>query len=222
MPLMNDSLAERLSKIDTCAVSDAMDALGIWGTVNELNPISVRRRVTGRVLTVKLGPASTTVPRTHLCSAAIDAANPGDVIVVENHTSDDAAGWGGILSTAAAAKGLSGTIVDGPARDVDESIDVDYPVFARSTVSSTARGRIVEHAWNVPILIGRVHVEAGDLVIADASGVVFVPKAHEAEVVAKAEEIASKEAAMSKSVLAGKPVSEVMSGDYEKMLLPDG
>ena len=216
---MVDQLVSRLLKIDTCAVSDAMDALGMWGTVNELNPVSVRRRIAGRVQTVKLGPASATVPKTHLCSAAIDAANPGDVIVVENHSREDAAGWGGILSTAAAAKGLSGTIVDGPARDADESIDLDYPVFARSTVSSTARGRIVEHVWNVPVVIGRVNVEPGDLVIADSSGVVFIPKDREEEVVAKAEEIAAKEVAMAEAVRSGKPVSQVMGGDYEKMLV---
>ena len=218
---MSDPLASRLLKIDSCAVSDAMDALGIWGTVNELNPISVRRRIAGRVQTVKLGPASAIVPKTHLCSAAVDAANPGDVIVVENHSRDDAAGWGGILSTAAAAKGLSGTIVDGPARDADESIDVDYPVFARSTVSSTARGRIAEHAWNVPIIVGRVYVEPGDLVIADSSGVVFLPKAREGEVVAKAEQIAIREAAMAEAVREGNPVNQVMGGDYEKMLLSE-
>jgi len=218
---MSDPLANRLLKIDTCAVSDAMDALGLWGTVNGLNHISVRRRIAGRIQTVKLGPASTMVPKTHLCSAAIDASNPGDVIVIENHSREDAAGWGGILSAAAAAKGLSGTIVDGPARDADESIDIDYPVFARSTVSSTARGRISEHAWNVPIIVGQVYVEPGDLVIADSSGVVFLPKARELDVVAKAEEIAVKEAAMAKAVREGKPVSQVMGGDYEKMLLSE-
>ena len=218
---MNDPLVDRLGKIDSCAVSDAMDACGLWGTVNELNPISVRRRIAGRVQTVKLGPAGADVPKSHLCSAAVDAANPGDVIVVENHTREDAAGWGGILSAAAAAQGLAGTIVDGPARDADESIDWDYPVFARAAISSTARGRISEHAWNVPVLIGRVHVEPGDLVIADSSGVVVLPKAREEEIVSKAEEIAAKEAAMAKAVQAGKPVSQVMGGDYEKMLLDE-
>ena len=216
---MTDMISERLLRVDTCAVSDAMDALGMWGTVNEINPISVRRRIAGRVQTVKLGPASKIVPKSHLCSAAIDAASPGDIIVVENHSQEDAAGWGGILSTAAAAKGLSGTIVDGPARDVDESIDVDYPVFARTAICSTARGRIVEYAWNVPLIIGKVHVEPGDLVIADSSGVVFVPKYHEEEVVSRAEDISAKEAAMSKAVNAGKLVSQVMGRDYEKMLL---
>ncbi|MEK9679376.1 MAG: hypothetical protein VW169_13435, partial [Rhodospirillaceae bacterium] len=82
-------------------------------------------------------------------------------------------------------------------------------------------GRISEHAWNVPIMMGRVHVEPGDLVIADNSGVVFIPQSREDEVIAKAEAIAAKEAAMAEAVKAGKPVSQVMGGDYENMLKPD-
>lgn len=219
---MADELAERLRGIDACAVSDALDALGLDGTVMGLASISVRKRIAGRVRTVKLGPASPDLPKRHLCTAAVDAAQPGDVIVIENHATDVAAGWGGILSRAAAAKGLSGTIVDGPARDADESAEVDYPVFARAATPFTARGRVAEHDWNVNITVGGVGVSPGDLVIADGSGVVFVPAAEAEAVVAKAEEIAAKEAAMARAVEAGNPVSEVMGGAYESMLVNKG
>ena len=215
---MSDNAVERLRKIDTCAVSDALDALELRGTVMGLSTISVLKRIAGRVQTVKLGAASPDIPKKHLCSSAVDAAEPGDIIVVENHTTEIAAGWGGILSTAAAAKGLSGTIVDGPARDADESRDVDYPVFARTATPFTARGRIAEHDWNIEIEVGGVAVHPGDLVLADGSGVVFVPKAHENDILDKAEEIQAKEAAMAAAVQEGKPVSDVMGGDYENML----
>jgi len=215
---MKDAARERLIKIDSCAVSDALDALGLKGTVKGIGAISAGRRIAGRVQTVKLGPASDNVPKRHLCSAAVDAAAENDVIVIENLTTEIAAGWGGILSRAAKTKGLSGTIVEGPARDADESNDIGYPVFARSATSFTARGHIAEHAWDVPISVGGVNVEPGDLVIADGSGVVFIPKVSEAQVIEKAEEIAAREAAMAAAVEAGKPVSEVMGGDYENML----
>jgi len=215
---MSDKAVERLRKIDTCAVSDALDALELRGTVMGLSTISVLKRIAGRVQTVKLGAASPDIPKKHLCSSAVDAAEPGDIIVVENHTTEIAAGWGGILSTAAAAKGLSGTIVAGPARDADESRDVDYPVFARTATPFTARGRIAEHDWNIEIEVGGVAVHPGDLVLADGSGVVFVPKAHENDILDKAEEIQAKEAAMAAAVQEGKPVSDVMGGDYENML----
>lgn len=211
-------IATRLRKLDTCAVSDAMDALGRWGTVNALRPLSIKRRIAGKVVTVKLGPAREDIPKRHLCTAAVDAANEGDVIVIENHHRPDAAGWGGILSQAAATQKISGTICDGPVRDIDESKQFDYPVYARSAVSSTARGRIAEHAWNVPVKVADIDVEPGDFVLADGSGIVFVPANIADEVTTKAEEIAAREAAMGKAVRDGKPVSQVMGGDYESML----
>jgi 4-hydroxy-4-methyl-2-oxoglutarate aldolase len=215
---MSDAAAERLRNIDSCAVSDALDALGLKGTVKGIGAIAAGRRIAGRSQTVKLGPPNDSVAKRHLCSAAVDAADEGDIIVIENLTTEIAAGWGGILSRAAKTKGLSGTIVDGPARDADESDEIGYPVFARSATSFTARGRIAELAWNVPIAIGGINVEPGDLVIADGSGVVFIPKASEDEVLDKAEEIQAREAAMARAVEAGKPVSQVMGGDYESML----
>jgi 4-hydroxy-4-methyl-2-oxoglutarate aldolase len=216
---MSDNLVERLRNIDTCAVSDALDSLDLKGTVMGLGSISVLKRIAGRVQTVKLGKANPDIPKKHLCSSAVDAAESGDVIVIENHATDFAAGWGGILSTAAAAKGLSAAIVDGPARDADESRDVDFPVFARAATPFTARGRIAEHDWNIKIDIGGVAVNPADLVLADGSGVVFVPQDRAEEVLDKAEEIQAKEAAMAEAVKAGKPVSDVMGGDYENMLV---
>lgn len=211
-------IAERLRNLDTCAVSDAMDALGRWGTVNKLRSLSVDRRIAGKIVTVKLGPARDDIPKRHLCTAAVDAAGEGDVIVIENHHRPDAAGWGGILSQAAATQKISGTICDGPVRDIDESKQYDFPVWGTHPVSSTARGRIAEHAWDVPIKVHDIDVTPGDFVIADGSGMVFVPADIAEEVTAKAEEIAAREAAMGKAVRDGKPVSQVMGGDYEKML----
>ena len=113
---------------------------------------------------------------------------------------------------------IEGTIVDGPVRDVDESADVGYTVFARAVVSSTARGRIVEHDFNVAVMIGGIAVSPGDLVLADGSGVVFITAENAEAVITKAEDIAAREAAMADAVRAGKPVGEVMGGAYEKML----
>ena len=99
------------------------------------------------------------------------------MIVVDHGGRLEAAGWGGILSLAAKVKGVAGVIVDGAARDDDESRDVGLPIFARAGTPVTARGRIVEESFNEPISIGHVEVCPGDLVIADWSGVVFVSQA---------------------------------------------
>lgn len=220
---MSDDLVTRLARLDSCAVSDALDRLGLPGTVPGIRCLTVTGtvRVAGRVVTVRLGPADGTPPlqsTRHLGTAAIEAAAPGDVIAIDHQGREDAAGWGGILSTAAKYRGVAGVIVDGACRDVDESREVGLPVFARTAVPFTARGRAVEKAFNESIRIGGVAVNPGDLVIADGSGVIFVSAAHAGEVLGAAEQIAAREAEMAKAVLAGQPVSQVMGANYESML----
>ena len=134
------------------------------------------------------------------------------------HGRTDAAGWGGILSAAAKTRGLAGVIVDGAARDIDESRELEFPIFARSATPMTARNRIVEESTNEPVIIGRIVVHPGDLVLADGSGVVFLAAAEAEEAIAGAEMIAGREALMKAAVLQGDPVTEVMGRDYEQML----
>jgi regulator of RNase E activity RraA len=214
-----DDLVERLLKLDACALSDASDRLGLTTVVLGIGPTAPPAKIAGRVMTMKLVDrnADNSVTTTHLGTHAIETANPGDVIVVQ-HGRTDAAGWGGILSAAAKTRGVAGVIVDGAARDIDESRELEFPVFARAAVPLTARGRIVEESYNEPVQIGRVRVEPGDLVLADGSGVVFIPAAKGEEVIAAAEMIAARESLMKEAVLKGDPVTEVMGRDYETML----
>jgi regulator of RNase E activity RraA len=221
-----DELRERLARLDTCAVSDALDRLGLPGAVNGIRPMWSCPRTVGRVVTVKLvraegAQSSTGHGRRHLGTAAVEAAQPGDVIVVDHGGRLEAAGWGGILSLAAKVKGVAGVIVDGACRDVDEGRDVELPIYARAGTPITARGRIVEASFNEPVRIGHVAVRPGDLVIADWSGVVFVRQDRADEIVTAAEEIAAREAQMAEAVRAGQSVVEVMGASYESMLRRD-
>lgn len=218
---MNE-LVVRLNRLDVCAVSDALDKLGITGqVVSGLEQRATTRRIAGRVMTYRLLPVGSVVPDgpvRHLGTTAIELAEPGDVIVVEQKTGIDAGCWGGILTLGAKVKGITGVVADGPVRDIDEARSYDFPVYCRSLTARTARARVVEAEVNTPVTIGEVTVNPGDLVIADASGVAFVPAARAAEVLDAAEMIAGREAAMAKALLAGKPITEVMGADYEHML----
>src|SRR2546428_13782727 len=102
------SLASWLARLDTCAVSDAVGRLGLAGAVGGLRPVWPCPRIAGRVVTVKLKLADGTRSARHLGTAAVEAAAPGDVIVVDHAGRSEAAGWGGILSLAAKTKGVSG------------------------------------------------------------------------------------------------------------------
>lgn len=217
---MADEVAVRLARLDVCALSDALDQLGLPPSVNGIAPRSVRRRISGRALTVKLaaGVAPAGSPPRHLCTHAIDIAAPGDIIVVEQTTGVDAAGWGGILSNAARIKGVAGAIIEGPARDIDEATEIGFPVYSRAATARTARGRVFEIATGEPIAVGGVPIASGDYVAADSSGVVCIRAADIVKVLDAAERIAAREAAMTKDVLDGKPVHEVMGARYEHML----
>ena len=213
-----DQYSERLLRMDSCAVSDALDKLGLPGSVTGIPRVSTDSRIAGRVLTVKLDRAEGRSGTRHLCTAAIEAASPGDIIVCEQRTGLDAACWGGNLTIGAQMRGVAGAIIEGPARDIDESRQLGFPVFARSITGRTARGRIVEVATGEPILVGDVTVAPGDYVIADASCVVFVAQAAIALVVEAAEMIVQRESLMAQALRDGRRASEVMGASYEHML----
>lgn len=215
---MSDLLA-RLGQLDTCAVSDALDKLGLRGVATGIHRFATDRRISGRVVTAKLEPDDgRPAASRHLGTTAIEAAQPGDVIVMEQRTGIDAAAWGGNLSLAAQLRGVAGTIVEGPARDIDEAHGYGYPVFARSRTPHTARSRIVEVGTNVPIVVGDVAVLPGDYVVADGTGVVFVRAGDIETVLDAADAVVARERAMVAALRGGTPVTQVMGINYETML----
>jgi 4-hydroxy-4-methyl-2-oxoglutarate aldolase len=209
---------DRLLHMDSCAVSDALDKLGLKGSVTGIGRVSTDQRIAGRVRTVKMDHAEGRSNTRHLCSTAIEASDPGDIIVCEQRTGLDAACWGGNLTIGAQMRGIAGAIIEGPARDIDESRQLDFPVFARTITGRTARGRIVEVATGEPIQVGDVTVHAGDYVIADASSVVFIAQADIERVLEAAEAIWQKESLMAQALREGTPISQVMGTNYEHML----
>jgi 4-hydroxy-4-methyl-2-oxoglutarate aldolase len=222
METTQDKIVARLTRLDCCAVSDALDKLGLHGCVTGLPPLSVIRKIAGRVHTVRLVAKDkvppTSGPPRHLGTTAIEACKPGEIIVVEQKSGIDAGSWGGILSLGARLRGVAGVIADGPVRDVDEARQMDFPVFGRATTARTARNRIVEVGTDIPVTIGEVTVRPGDYVLADGSAVVFLAQIDAAKILDVAETIAGREAAMARALQDGMPITEVMGADYEHML----
>lgn len=204
-------LVDRLRALDSCAVSDALDTLGLQGAVTGLAPRwKPQAPAAGRVRTVKAAPKSSAGPATHIATPLVAQAEAGDIVVIDNHGRTDVSCWGGLLAEAASQRGIAGVIIDGACRDVQESEAVGLPLFARAAVPVSARGRIVQESMDQPIQICGVAVVSGDLVIADWNGVVFVPFAEAERVIELAERIAHREAGMAEAVRSGRNVAEVM------------
>jgi len=217
-----EPILERLAKLDTCAVSDGMDRLGLRGATFGVRPMWACPKIVGRAVTMKIKPLGLEKPKQHLGTAAIVAAQAGDIIVVDNGGRPDSSCWGGLLSLAAKTKGISGIVIDGACRDIDESRDLEFPVYARGALPMTARNRVMQESFNQEIQFAGVQVHPGDLVIADGSGVVVIPRSQEEEVVKEAEAVTATEARMADGIRQGMSVLEVLEKlGYEAMLTKD-
>lgn len=217
---MTNEQRTRLMKLSTTNVSDALDALELKGSTYGIRPIwHTMSKICGAAVTVKMTAAGLTKAEHHLGTTAIELAEAGDVIVIDNGGRTDTSCWGGILATGAKKKGVQGVMIDGACRDVDDCVDLDFPVYSRGAVVATARGRIMEESTNKMIQFGGVQVRPGDVVLGDKSGVVVIPQERMEEVLVKAEELFEKEEQMIQAILGGDSMLEVdTKSGYERML----
>ncbi|MFV0375170.1 RraA family protein [Microbacterium sp.] len=211
MPAPEADIVAALRGLDSCAVSDALDTLGLSGATTALRQMwPCPGTIAGRVRTVTAAPKTTAGPTTHIATPLVAVAAPDDVVVIDNHGRIDVSCWGGILTEAAVHAGVAAVIVDGACRDVQDSATAGLPVFARTAVPVSARGRVVQQQMDERIQIDGVSVAAFDYVVADVNGVVFVPAVAAARVVALAQRIAERERAMTEAVRAGQDITSIM------------
>jgi 4-hydroxy-4-methyl-2-oxoglutarate aldolase len=200
-----DKNVERASKLDTATLSDALDRFGIVGQCYQIKPRDPKFRMAGRAYTLLCGPAA--VPPGTV-GDYIDDVAPGSVVVIDNGGRLNATIWGDILTEAAHAKGVAGTVIDGLCRDTALCLELGYPVFTRDHWMRTGKDRVQVEATNVPVTIGEARVQPGDILRGDADGVVVIPKEHEDEVLAAAEEIEGAENNIRKAVRGGMRLDE--------------
>ena len=210
---------ERLKKMATTNIADALDKVGVRGAVIGIRPMYDCPKIAGKAVTIKITAAGMVKSKHHLGVRAINAAEPGDVIIIDNRGDLFNNCWGEILAMGAKMKGVAGVVVDGAARDIDACKEFAFPVYARGTVPITARGRIMEESFNEVIRVGDVQVRPGDIVMADVNGVVIIPSEKLDEVLEAAAQIQQKEDAMVEELRRGVPILEVdQKYSYETML----
>lgn len=208
---MTDSTPlDRLAKLDTTTVSDALDFLSLPGATVGLRPLWDCPKVVGRASTVQLGPKTGSAPTVHLISPVIAAIDSDERVLVIAGGIEGISCWGDILANAAKVKKLRGTVIDGFSRDIEGSESIDYSVYGRGVTVVSARNRIVQIASGGPVNVCGVTVNEDDYVIADRCGTVFISAARVDEVLDLAERIARRQDGMVQAVRAGRSVEEVM------------
>lgn len=192
------ALLDGYRHVEVASVSDAMEKISgqrIFMS-HRMRPI-FPAKFAGFAVTVKLKKEENHDPDAlQGMLAAIDGGGANSVYVMVVDDGIDIAGMGGLMGTAMAARNFSGAVIDGGVRDTAYLHKIGFPVFALGTVPSTSVSHYRFAGANIPVVCDGVPVTAGDIVVADADGVVVVPRARAADVLALAQEMDFKEHSM--------------------------
>lgn len=188
-------LVAELRKMVTPHLSDSMERLYAGGA--QLRPMHKGGTLAGPAYTVKTAAGDNL-----LVHKALDTAQPGDVIVVDAGGVCDNAIIGELMSARARQRGIAGLVIWGAIRDSAEIAASDYPVFAAGV---THRGPYKNGPGeiNVPINMGGMPVNPGDIIVGDADGLVAIPQAIAERVLASAKSILEKETKSMKEIVGG-------------------
>jgi regulator of RNase E activity RraA len=202
----DQDLVKLFEGLDTPGVSDAMDKLGLPGQCFGISPLdNYAKPVVGPAFTVKYVSASTP-PGT--VGDFVDDVAEGDIIVIDNDGRTDCTVWGDIMTQYAVARRFAGTVIDGVCRDLAKALSDGYPLFTRGRFMRTGKDRVQVEAVNGTVSIGEARVCARDIVIADANGVVVVPRGRAREVAELTRQIEGVETQIRQQIEQGKSLKE--------------
>jgi len=199
-------LTERLARCYTGAVHDVLRMMGRHDIVlpPEIKAIAPGTRLAGPVWTVS-GHIDRTKTRheTLLGWCTLLAKAPAGHVVVCQPNNQEVALMGELSAQTLAARGVLGYVVDGGSRDTDLVLEQGFPVFCSFLTPSDIVERWIPDRYGEPITIGAVTIVTGDYLLADRDGVVIIPQALAAEVVAKTEEVVATESDMRRALVGG-------------------
>ncbi|NDZ18230.1 diguanylate cyclase [Variovorax sp. WS11] len=206
MNAQDKELVELFKGLDTPGVSDAMDKLGLPGQCLGIAPLdNYKQVIVGPAFTVKYVSAATP-PGT--VGDFIDDVAEGDVVVIDNGGRTDCTVWGDIMTQYAGIRKIGATVIDGVCRDVSKALGDGYPLFTKGCFMRTGKDRVEVESVNTPVSIGTARVVARDIVVADADGVVVVPRARARDVAELARKIEGVESEIRAQIAQGKTLGQ--------------
>ncbi|MCU0633175.1 MAG: bifunctional hexulose-6-phosphate synthase/ribonuclease regulator [Methanolinea sp.] len=194
------SIRDILHSVSTPNISDAMHRKGAMEGISSL---CGDVRMAGRAVTVQAVAGDWAKP-----VEAIDVAEPGDVLVINNDGATHVATWGELATLSSMERGLSGVVIDGAARDVDDIRKLRFPVFSRTVVPNAGEPKGFGEI-NAEIRCGGQLVRPGDWVVGDESGVVVIPRERALEIARRAMEVKKTEARVREEIRRGSTLSRV-------------
>jgi regulator of RNase E activity RraA len=207
-----DDILEKFKGLATPTIANALDDVAFEGVLAGLTQVVPGTHCVGRAVTVRqiTGRRGDFTSEDFKVGQMIDAAQPGDVLVIDN-SGHCVSTFGGLATLAAKVKGIAGLVADGGVRDREEMIEHQFPVFARHMTPLTGRSRLAITGINEPVSCGGVRVRRGDVIVADGSGVVCIPAEHAAEVAELSQRYASDDAEAATQLAKGLTFSAAMA-----------
>ena len=198
----DDEVRELLNLVSSPNVTDAMHRKG---AMSGLFPLCPGTKAVGPALTVQTFSGDWAKP-----VEAINKAKPGDILVINNDQGTSVAPWGELATLSCINQGISGVIIDGAARDVDDIRKMNFPIWVRSTVPNASEPKGFGEIGSEIMCCGQA-VSSGDWIIADESGVVVIPRERRYEIARRAKEVYNTELRIREEIKRGKNLSEVMN-----------
>jgi len=207
-----DDIVAQDRELATLTIANALDDLEFAGVMGGLAQIVPGPRCVGRAVTIRrvTGARGDFGSGDFKVGDMIEAAAPGDILLID-HAGHCVSTFGGLATLAAKRQAIAGVIVDGGGRDREEMLEQRLPVFARHMTPLTGRTRIAISAINQPVSCGGVRGRAGDLIVADGSGVICIPAEHAAEVARLAANDARDDAAAAVELARGLSFRQAMA-----------
>ena len=199
---LSAEMLEAFADIPAAVISDAVGERMTMG--GAINPLAREMRICGQARTADCLPGDNSPIR-----VALQIAEAGEVVVADAKGYEERAVLGGLIALFAMEQKVGGLVIDGSVRDSEEIIEAGLNVFCRSVVPCRPK-RQNEGAIDADITCGGAKVQAGDLIIGDADGVVVVPLARVDEVLEAAQAILAKEAKLMESLQNGGTLAEYM------------
>jgi len=197
-----DEIREILRYVSSSNVSDAMHRKG---AMSGMIPLCPGTKAVGKAVTVQTFAGDWAKP-----VEAIDIALPGDVIVINNDKGTHVAPWGELATISCLNRGITGVIIDGAVRDVDDIKKMQYPLWSTAMVPNAGEPKGFGEIGS-EIQCGGQTVNPGDWIIADESGVVVIPKTRAYEIARRAKEVYNTELRIRQELKQGKTLSQVMN-----------
>ncbi|WP_223639029.1 RraA family protein [Planococcus sp. 4-30] len=166
--MVNQSLIEQYKSIPTTAISDAME--GLNNLDSSIKPLKDTYKISGKALTVKMP-----IGDNYSVMKALDAAEPGDIIVIDAKGDLSRAVAGDFVIGMAKTLGIAGFVVDGAIRDLEACKALDFPIFCKGTTMA-AGNKAGQGEINTAISCGGVSVHSGDIIVGDGDGVIVIPQ----------------------------------------------